>query len=264
MSRLIIISFIFSLFFFSSYSQELRKVENNAFQRGEKLTYRVYYDAILTGKVTAGEVTLEISKENKTMYGRNTMHVIGIGKTKGVFNLFFKVIDRYETYIDEEALIPWVFIRRVNEGGYIINQDVMFNHFKNLAISNTASVPVPDNIQDVISTFYYARTVDVSSLKLGESQSINFFIDDTVYNSHFIFLGIENVKTSVGTIRCYKVKPKVAKGINFKEDYPMILYISADKNRIPILAESAIIVGSVKLELTKYSGLKNPFEAKIK
>lgn len=264
MKRLIFISVLLSVFMTDTFSQELRKVENTAFQRGEKLKYRVYYDAILTGKVTAGEVTLEITKENKSMYGRNTMHIVGLGKTKGLFNLFFKVIDRYESYMDEEALIPWVFVRRVNEGGYIINQDVVFNHAKNLAVSNSASIPVPDNIQDVISTFYYARTMDVSDFKLGESYSINFFIDDTVYNSHFIFMGLEDVKTSVGTIRCYKVKPKVAKGINFSEDYPMILYVSADKNRIPVLAESEIIVGSVKLELTKYSGLKNPFEAKLK
>ncbi|HRS54521.1 MAG TPA: DUF3108 domain-containing protein [Bacteroidales bacterium] len=249
-----------------SLSQELklRTINNTAFQRGEKLVFRAYYDAILTGKVTAGEVTLEITNENKKINGRNTYHIVGVGETKGLFNLFFKVVDRYESYVDEEAIVPWVFIRRVNEGGYIINQDVMFNHAKKLAISNTATVPVPEYIQDVISTFYYARTMDISHLQLGQYQPIDFFIDDTVYNSHFIYLGIENVKTSIGTIRCYKVKPKVAKGIDFKEDYPMILYVSADKNRIPILGESKVIVGSVKLELIKYSGLKNPFEAKIK
>ncbi len=246
------------------FSQELRKINNTAFQRGEKLTFRAYYDAILTGKVTAGEVTLEVTKENKTINGRNTFHVVGLGKTKGLFNLFFKVVDRYETYIDEEALVPWVFIRRVNEGGYIINQDVMFNHAQKIAVSNTAKVPVPEYIQDVISVFYYARTLDINHLNVGDSYPINFFIDDTVYNSHFIFLGIEDIKTSIGTIKCYKVKPKVATGIDFKEDYPMILYISADKNRIPVLGESKVIVGSVKLELIKYSGLKNPFEAKIK
>jgi len=264
MKRMIIILAIFLPLATAINAQEFRKVTNNAFQRGEKLTFRAYYDALLTGKVTAGEVTLEITKENKKISGRNTMHIVGIGKTKGVFNLFFKVIDRYESYIDEEAMIPWVFIRRVNEGGYIINQDVMFNHMQRVAKSNTATVPVPENIQDIISTFYYARTLDISHLQPGDSYPIDFFIDDTVYNSHFVYLGLETIKTAIGTVRCYKVKPRVAKGSAFSEDYPMILYISADKNRLPILGESKVIVGTVKLELINYKGIRNPFEAKVK
>lgn len=266
---LIILSFCFLTL--SSFSQ-LRKINNTAFQRGEVLTYRAYYDAILTGKVTAGEATLEITNENRQIAGRNTFRIVGTGASKGAFNLFFKVYDRYETIIDEDAIIPWIFIRRVNEGGFKIDQDVVFNQFKNIATSNNVTskkttknvtTKVKPNIQDIISLFYYARTFDVSNIKIGDEFSIDFFIDDSVYVTKLKFLGKETVKTSLGKFNCLKFKPLVLVGNFFKEPYPMTLYITDDKNHIPVLAESAVIVGKVKLELIKYSGLKNPMTSKV-
>ena len=49
--------------------------------------------------------------------------MVGLGKSTGAFDWFFKVRDRYESYIDQEALVPMAFIRRVDEGGYKINQN---------------------------------------------------------------------------------------------------------------------------------------------
>ncbi|MFA6925086.1 MAG: DUF3108 domain-containing protein [Bacteroidales bacterium] len=267
---LIILTFcILSLF---SFSQQLRKINNTAFQRGEILTFRAYYDALLTGKVTAGEATLEITNENRQIAGRNTFRIVGTGASKGAFNLFFKVYDRYESIIDEDALIPWIFIRRVNEGGFKIDQDVVFNQFKNIATSNNVTskkttknvtTKVTSNIQDIISLFYYARTFDVSNIKIGDEYSINFFIDDSVYVTKLKFLGKETIKTSLGKFNCLKFKPLVLVGNFFREPYPMTLYVTDDKNHIPLLVESAVIVGKVKLELIKYSGLKNPLTSKI-
>jgi len=245
-------------------AQDLRVVNNEYFQRGEKIVYKVYYDSFVTGNVNAGEASLEIEKEDRIVANRSTMHVIGLGKTKGLFNLFFKVVNRYETYIDEKAIAPLLFIRRINEGGYKKSQDVTFNHFKNLAISNTATVPVTDYIQDIISAFYYARTIDIKDIKKGDEFPINFFLDDSVYTTKIIFDGRENIKTDLGTFKCLRFKPMVLSGTVFSQPYPMTLYISDDKNRVPIMAESGILVGSIKMELIKYSGLKNPLTSKIK
>lgn len=254
-----------SIVLLSVSAQDLRKIDNQAFQRGEKIVYKAYYDSFVTGHVVAGEASLEIEKENRVIANRNTMHVIGLGKTRGLFNFFFKVVNRYETYIDEQAIVPLLFIRRINEGGYKKSQDVTFNHFKNLAISNTATVPVTDYIQDIISAFYYARTLNITpETKIGDEFPVNFFLDDSVYTTKIVFDGRENIKTDLGTFKCLRFKPMVLTGTIFSQPYPMTLWISDDKNKVPILAESGILVGSVKMELIKYSGLKNPFTAKIK
>jgi hypothetical protein len=254
---------------FSLNAQTLRKVTNTAFKRGELLRYKVYYDALLTGTVNAGEAELEIKDENKLIANRNTMHVVGLGLTKGVFNFFFKVVDRYETYMDEDAIIPWVFIRRVNEGGYKISQDVTFNQFKKVATSVdnkknvTKNTAVTENIQDIISMFYYARSLDFTNATAGQEFPIPFFLDDSIYSSKIIYLGKETVETGIGSFKCLKFKPMVATGAVFKDPYPMTLWVSDDKNHVPILASSAVIVGTVKLELIKYSGLANAFTAKV-
>ncbi len=251
-------------------SAQLRNVSNEAFQRGEKLTYSVYYDAVLTGKVKAGSATLEIKDENKVINGRNTYHIVAYGKTKGAFNLFFKVIDRYETYLDEESIAPWLFIRRVNEGGYIINQDVTFNqnkktaYFKDLKKGTTNTLVTPEYVQDIISAFYYARTFEFSNSSNNTEFPVKFMLDDTVYSTKFIYMGKENVKTAIGTVRCLKFKPQVLTGSVFKDPYPMIVYVSDDRNRVPVMAESEVLVGKVKLELVNYSGLKNNFTAMLK
>jgi hypothetical protein len=245
-------------------SQQLRKIENTAFQKGEKITYRVFYDSYLTGNVNAGTATLEIKPESEIIGGRKAMNVVGLGKTRGAFNFFFRVVNRYETYIDEEAILPLLFIRRIHEGGYKKSQDVMFNQRENLAISNTATVKVSENIQDLISAFYYMRTFDFTHAKLGDVYDVSFFLDDTVHVSRVMFDGREVVTTRSGTFKTLRFKPQVLTGDVFSQPYPMTLWISDDKNKIPVLAQSGILVGSVKMELVEYKGLKNPLTSRIR
>ncbi len=244
-------------------AQSLIPVQNGAFIRGEKLKFRAYYDSFVTGKVTAGVATLEVKFEDKKIDGRSTYHIIGEGKSKGAFNLFFKVNDRFESFMDEEYLVPWTFIRNTNEGGYLVNDEVRFNQYSGNFSSHKANKKMKTGTYDVLSAFYYCRTLDFSNLKMGDRFPVNFLLDDTVYVSLIEFAGREEVITNLGKFRCLKFKPKVATGKVFSQPYPMDIWISDDLNRIPVLAKSAVIVGSVKLELTEYKGLANPVTSLI-
>ncbi len=261
----VFVSMFFMLNVISLQAQELRKHKNEAFKRGEKLKYRVYYDAILTGKVTAGMASLEVKSENKLIANRPTFHVEALGKTQRTFNWFFKVVDRYETFIDEDAIVPWLFIRRINEGGYVKNQDITFNqitntaYYKNNMNGNKESIKIPKYTQDVISALYYARTLDIT-----KDFTIKFMLDDSLYVSKVKYAGKETITTRLGTFKCIKLKPMVLKGEVFNDPYPMNVWITDDKNHIPILASSKVLVGSVNLELVKYSGLASPLKSKIK
>lgn len=239
-------------------SQPLRKHDNTAFAKGEKLTFRVYYHSLLTGKVTAGEAKVEIKDKSVIKNNRRTFHIVGTGESKGAFNFFFKVNDRFESFLDEEAIIPWYFIRRTREGGYKKDDEVTFDQGGKVAISRNAVKRVPDNIQDIVSVFYYARTLNIDNVNPGEHFPLSFFLDDSVYVSKIIFLGRDQVKTELGTFNTLKFKPMVATGDVFSEPYPMILWVTDDKNRMPVMVESAVVVGSVKMELIDFSGLKNP------
>jgi hypothetical protein len=162
----------------------------------------------------------------------------------------------------------------VNEGDYKIEQDVYFNHFDKNAtlyqLKNSGSKPfsktisIPEYTQDIISAFYYSRTIDLTDIKVNQEFPIKFMLDDSVYVTKIIYEGTENVKIRMGEFRCMKFKPMVLKGNVFSNPYPMTLYVTDDNNHIPILAESAVIVGTVKMELVKFSNLANPLTSKIK
>jgi SHS2 domain-containing protein len=245
-------------------AQELKPVPNNAFIRGEQLKYRAYYDSKITGKVTAGIATLEVKFENTKVNDRNTYHIIGEGKSKGAFNLFYKVVDRFESYMDEEYLVPWSFIRKTREADYKKDDEVRFNQYSGSYSSRTANKNMKPGTHDILSAFYYCRTLDFSDIRIGDRFPVDFMLDDSVYTSFIEFAGREDVITDLGRFHCLKFKPMVATGNVFSQPYPMDIWISDDENRIPILAKSAVVVGSVKLELIEYKGLANPLTSLVK
>ena len=262
MKQTILTIFLGLLLFTQLPAQVTRTVKNSSFGRGEKLNFKVYYHSLVTGNVTAGYGTLEITQDNRKFNNRDTYHIVATGKSSGFFNLFFKVDDRFESYVDEDGIYPWLFTRRTREGGYKKDDEVNFNQLRGSAISRKKVTHIPINVQDIISSFFFARTLDGNSIKPGDVINLPFFLDDSVYYSKVKFFGRETIKTSMGKVKCLKLKPLLAKGAVFKEDYPMTLWVSDDANKIPILAESAVIVGSVRMELISYSGLLNPFSSK--
>jgi hypothetical protein len=245
-------------------SQEVwRKWENEAFKPGEKLQYRFYYDAWLTGKITAGIGTLEVKNTDRTFNDRKVWHIDTEGNSKGMFNWFFKVRDEFDSYVDQEALAPHYFIRRTKEGGYRKDDEYRFNHEEQYVITRTDSMTIPRYTQDFVSAIYFARTFNSDTLEAGDMLPVYFFLDDKVYNSAVLFEGIEVVEIELGKFRCLRFRPGMATGEVFADKYPMTLWVTDDKNHIPVLAKSAVIVGNVKAELMEYSGLANPLTSRI-
>lgn len=240
-------------------AQSLRTIPTKAFKAGEVLKYRIHY-----GIIDAGIGRLEVKRDIKTIGNRKAYHVVGIGETRGAFDWFFKVRDRYESYIDTEALIPWVFIRRIDEGGYVKSQDVTFDHYKRTATSNKATIPVPENVQDLVSAFYYARTFNFSAAKPGDIFAMDAYLDDEVFPMKIRYIGKEKIKTRFGTFVCIKFRPMLMQGRVFRDEEDMTVWVSDDDNRIVIRAEAKILVGSVKMDLDGYSGLANPITSKVK
>lgn len=134
--------FFFS-FWLSAGAQNLRIHPNNAWDNGEFLRYRVYYNSMLTGNVTAGEATIEIKSTPRRFFGREVWHIQAQGRSKGAFNWFFKVRNRYESFVDKKAVIPYLFVRRTREGSYTKDDEVYFYPQQGLAVSRTARKPSP-------------------------------------------------------------------------------------------------------------------------
>jgi len=238
---------------------EFRKVENETFLPGEFLKYRVFYDSWITYAVTAGYGTMEIDPEFVKTNGRETYHITVTGNSAGLFNLFYKVRDHFETFIDREGMMPLKFVRRTREGSYKKDDEVLFDHNLKTARSKRAIKEITPYVQDIVSAFYYVRTLNFDTAEVDDKYYLDFFLDDSLYHNEIVFMGRELVDTEFGAIQCMKFKPRVAVGEIFQDPYPMELWVSDDRNKIPVLMRSAVFIGSVKIELVEYQGLRYPF-----
>jgi hypothetical protein len=146
--------------------------------------------------------------------------------------------------------VPWVFIRRVDEGGFKFNQDYYFNRYNNsVNVGNNQVLPIRDETQDMISSFYAARVLDFSNAKPGDVFSVDSFVDKEHWPMNIRFIGRETINTDIGKVRCLVFRPVVQKGRVFKKDEDLKVWISDDSNHIPIRAEAKILIGSIKLDI---------------
>ncbi len=141
------------------------------------------------------------------------------------------------------------------KGGYIINQNVSFNHYSDSAKSEKATIAIPDNTQDLVSAFYYARTIDFTSAKEGDIFEVTGYLDDAVIPLNLKFLGREIVSSKKGNFRCIKLRPMLQQGRVFKDQEDMTIWVSDDQNKIPVRVQTDIMVGSIKMDLVDYSNL---------
>lgn len=226
---------------------------STAFKAGEVLTYRLHY-----GILNAGEATLEVKPDLIEINGRKVYHIVGTGYTTGSADWFFKVRDRYETYMDKDALLPWAFVRRVDEGGYKFSQDYLFNHYtKKVDIGNNEKMDIPAGIQDMVSAFYSARSMDLSNAKPGDIYSITCFMDKEIWPLQIKFIGRETISTDLGKYRSLRFRPIVQKGRVFKNEEDLNVWISDDKNHLPLRVQANILIGSVKMDITGVKNLAN-------
>lgn len=244
----------FFFFFTSAMAQE------KAFKDGEWLEFKVKY-----GWFNASIAGLEI--KNDTLNGKDVYRIVGFGKTTGLLDVFFKVRDHYESYIDKEDVKPYKFIRDLSEGGYIKNKMILFNHEKSIATVHDYKYDTVHkhaftaNTQDMISGLYYLRNkVDTKQLQKGDYISVNLFFDEKNHDFKTKFLGREVVETSFGDVPCLMFRPYVMSGRVFKEQESVTVWISDDKNKIPIKVEAELAVGSITAKLDKFKGLLHPIK----
>lgn len=232
------------------------------FQRGEKVAYRVHY-----GFMDAGEATIEVGIET-VFAGKPVYHIIGHGRSLGAFNYFYKVRDRFESYIDEKTFLPVYFLRRTDEGGYIINQDYLFNRHNNTVKTKRSGsdqkrngdslFTIQSGMHDILSAFYYARAMEASNFEFGKEVVLHTFFDEEHFPMKFKVIGRETLKTKLGKIKCLKVRPILQKGRVFKSEEDLTLWVSDDANRIPIRLQADVLVGSIKMDIKSADNLKSP------
>ncbi len=253
------ILFLLLLFICVSFTPQ----KEDAYDVGEWFKFRIHY-----GFVNAGYATLEVKES--VLNTKKVFHVVGKGYTTGMSKFFFNVDDTYESFIDKETRNPDQFIRKINEGGYKIDQQGFFNQAANQILvkdykyKTEKTIVIPSNSQDIISTFYYLRNhPKIDKIKPGESIAIDMFFDDESTKFKLKFIGREDISTKFGTVPTMVFRPLVQSGRIFKEQESLTVWISDDDNKLPIRIKAELTVGSIKADIDAFKGLKNPFKVKV-
>tara|TARA_B100001250_G_scaffold391922_1_gene393263 strand:+ start:106 stop:855 length:750 start_codon:yes stop_codon:yes gene_type:complete len=244
MTRLLLALYIFPLL---AYSQS-----GLPFKVGEYSNFDISFGGIKVG-------TAEMEIKRKTLIkGASTFHIVGKGKTAPFFDLFFKVRDTYETYLDTLKIRPIKFFRDIYEGGYEKKQRYIFKHSDSLVFFGDTSHLIFPTSQDMLSALFFARTFNKHRLNQEKSFFIPIFMDEENYLLEILYLYNEKVKTELGEINCMVFKPKMQEGRIFKDEEKMKIWISDDKNRLLIKVETEILFGSIKALLVKIRETKYP------
>lgn len=252
----IILLLIFSSGFF--LNESFRKIENKAFRQGEKLIFDVKY-----GFITAGVAEFSIPKIIK-IAGRDVYNVVFKVSSVPTFDLFYKVRDRYETYIDVEGIFPWRFEQHIREGKYSRDFSAFFDQRKGKAITTEGTYDIPKYVNDIVSAFYLARTFDYSKMKVNDKILLENFYKDKVYPLEVVFRGREVVSVSAGTFKCLILEPIVKEGGLFKSEGSIIVWLTDDELKVPVKVKTKVLIGSIDAELIAYEGLNGKLISKVK
>ncbi|MDQ4139379.1 MAG: DUF3108 domain-containing protein [Bacteroidota bacterium] len=229
--------------------------ERPSFTTGETLKYKVHY-----GLINAAEAEIEIAPDIHRVNDRPCYRANVFGKTVGSFDFFIRIRDTWRSYIDTSLIVPQKYYRNVEEGRYRKKENVTFNHNEHTALIETKQVQnikIPERVQDVVSGFYYLRTLNLDRHRVGDIIRMKGYFYKKVYDMQIVYKGKETVETKAGSFRAFKLVPVMPDNELFAGKNSVSIYLSDDKNKIPVLIKADLLVGAVKVDLYEYYGLKH-------
>jgi len=227
----------------SKFRLRFRKVKNEAFQVGEYLEFAIGWKFFKAGTAT---MSVEDTVWNKS---RPCYHIKTTANSSSVIDVFYKVRDRVESIVDREGIFPWKFKKHLREGHFRRDRYTTFDPFHNLAFVKNDTVIIPPYVQDILSSFYYVRTLP---LQVGKHFDIENISDKKVYPLRVLVHRKERVKVPAGKFDCLVVEPVLRGEGLFNQKGRLTIWMTDDKRKIPVMMKSEIFIGTVDVKLKKY------------
>ncbi|MDI6809212.1 MAG: DUF3108 domain-containing protein [Candidatus Eisenbacteria bacterium] len=219
------------------------RLSERPFKVGERLEFSIQY-----GPVQAGTASLQIS-DITDVNGYQCYHISSTAESNKFFSTFFKVRDKVESFMDVNGLFSRRFTKNVSEGAYRLQYRVDFDHDNLKAVySDGTTFEIAPRIQDVLSALYYVRTLD---LKVGDTVVIENHTDKKNYPLQVKVYREEEVDTPVGKFRCLLLEPLLQGGGVFQQKGRLLVWVTDDARKVPVLMKSKVVVGSISAVLRK-------------
>jgi len=224
-------------------SMAVPTLRGNPLQTGEELTFNLSY-----GIVKAGVSKMFISGV-EDVHGHTTYALKSRTRTSNFFDPFYTVRDTINSWIDTTSLATIRFTKSLNEGSYHKDYAVWFDYDKMQAYSNEDTFSIETKMQDVLSQFYYIRSLD---LQVGDTLRMSSFDNDKVSPFLLRVKRTETISVPAGKFDCFVVQPFTESDFLFKYQGRLQIWISRDQRRIPVKMKSQATFGALKLILREY------------
>ena len=249
-------------------------VQAQLYVPGETLNYKMSYRAKLFPNTEVANVVMQTTED--TLDGEPVYKVYGLGQTAKAFNWIFPIKDAYTVWVDPTTLRTKRFDADLKEGDYTRRSTFVFD-WKNKKVHTRwqtkqrpeefREMDITEQSMDAISLYFNMRTVAEEEIKEGFARDLELVLEDTVRYLKFRYEGREEKRIkNLGRFNTLKFRCKIATwdGYAFQDGTEFEVWISDDKNKIPLYIKSPIKVGSVQAYLTSYEGLRYPLDSFIK
>ncbi|MHA7843147.1 MAG: DUF3108 domain-containing protein [Winogradskyella sp.] len=240
--------------------------QNETIAFGEKLVFSASYN--MSGILTdIAEVKMETSKVKTSK--SILMRLKCSAATYKKWDNFFKIRDLYESYVNPKTLTPYLYKRDISEGGYYKFMQYKYNHKTKLVKSlkrkkrkdgstwdENKNVKINASTKDIVSTLYYIRSLDIHKASPGDQQNFTVLFDNEETTITLKYIGKEKISTNIGSKECYKLAISIKGSDVLKGTNSNLLWLTADKNKIPVYAKFKIPVGNGELKIKSATGLK--------
>jgi len=235
------------------------------FAGGEELVYNVSYSAALIPPI--GIMRVSIGTLHEVVGGRKQYHIVGRGTTVGGARGLFDIDDTYHSWLDCETLLPSRTASDIREGGYRLSSSCAYDwnamraasHVRRIDggsnVDSSASFPLPElDSGDALTLLYRLRAIGLAELEPGRGGTISLVMAEGTKPVEYRFVGREEVRVKrIGTFRALRFTCTMATsdGSTFQDGMILTAWLSDDALRIPLIVESPVRVGRVRVTLAE-------------
>lgn len=244
------------------------------YSAGERLEYRVGYIAKMFPNTEVGSVVIATSLD--TLDAKPVYRVTGHAKTLPTYRWFFNLDDRYDILVDTTTLRTQRFESNLREGDYTFRSNYRYD-WSAMRIDTWAqsrgrtprsrTMTLTPRSMDPVSLYFNMRSINTDTLEVGRRYDLEMVLEDTIRVLKLRMVGREICKVpQQGRFRTIKLACTIGTSESFSlvDGVEFFIWISDDRNRVPLMLSSPIKVGSVRAYISSLRGLKYPLDCRVK
>jgi hypothetical protein len=208
------------------------------FAVGEELRYKASFAGIHAGSAVMNVLGIE------NVRGRPAYHILftidgGIP--------FFRVKDRYESWVDVQTLSSLRYVQNISEGGY--HRNTTYEIFPERSQYQKNGEAVQASVANPLDDGSFIYAIRAAMPNVGETRRDDRYFRPDRNPVVLTGLRADTVKVAAGRFATTVIRPSIKANGIFSENGDAQVWLSNDANRFPVQVKSKFSKFSLTLEL---------------